>query len=379
MKISAPNVAYPVLVAAVIGIIVWANAGSLTPPVGPITPTMKDLDTVEPRIPLRAADLPKTISAPGSYYLVEDVPAASGGITIASDDVTIDLMGHRLEGTSGDGIVVTNFYRNLEVRNGVIRDWPASGIDATLLNNGRFENLRISGTGTLGMIVGTNTVITGCTVVSCGGVGITVGSAGVIAECTAVSNGGHGIAVLNESTITNCNAKSNVGNGIDASGEGNSIIGCSATFNTGRGISALAGGTITACSTQRNGTIGIFAQENFTVSNCTSNLNTTDNIFVIRHCLVLNNNCRGKQANDAGIRATSAANRIEGNNVTHNTEGIAINFAGNIIVKNTATTNGTNYNITAGNSYGPIFIVAGAGDISTVAGGASHPWTNFSY
>ena len=68
---------------------------------------------------------------------------------------------------------------------------------------------------------------------------------------------------------------------------------------------------------------------------------------------------------------SSAGNRIEGNNVIDSDRGIDVDVTGNIIIKNTARGNTTNY-IVAGNTVGPIL---GISDpiVST------NPWANFSY
>jgi len=79
----------------------------------------------------------------------------------------------------------------------------------------------------------------------------------------------------------------------------------------------------------------------------------------------------------AGIRVSGDRNRIEANHVSGNGTGILVAGTDNLIVKNSAANNTTDYSIVAGNAYGPIVGVAGAGDISTIAQ-ASHPWANFS-
>ncbi len=52
------RVSGPVLVAATVGGIIWVSAGDLNPPSGPVTPTMKTLTEVEPRIAINATNTP---------------------------------------------------------------------------------------------------------------------------------------------------------------------------------------------------------------------------------------------------------------------------------------------------------------------------------
>ena len=87
-----------------LGVVLFYSSGALAgdlEPTGPPAPTMKTLEEVEARTPIHAEDLPLTISGSGSYYLVEDITfgtANENGITITTDDVTIDLNGFKLEG-----------------------------------------------------------------------------------------------------------------------------------------------------------------------------------------------------------------------------------------------------------------------------------------
>src|ERR1022692_1207533 len=80
--------------------------GALTPPGAPV-PTMKTLDQIEPRTPI--SSLPFTITVPGSYYVTSNLTASSGGILIATNNVTLDLDGSALSfiqmsgGGGGDG------------------------------------------------------------------------------------------------------------------------------------------------------------------------------------------------------------------------------------------------------------------------------------
>ena len=84
-----------------------AGQGSLTPPAGPIGPTMKTLDQVEARRPLIAgqpgvsidSNGTITISQEGSYYLTGNLrilAAGANGINVSDSNVSLDLNGYAL-------------------------------------------------------------------------------------------------------------------------------------------------------------------------------------------------------------------------------------------------------------------------------------------
>ena len=144
--------------------------GSLTPPGAP-APTMKTLDQLEPRTPIAA--LPFTISASGSYYVTGNLTAAgaASGITIATNDVTLDLGGFALtgggSGTTGRAIDVTGLLRrNIYIRNGTVRGWSNGGVRADLATAVTVEKVRVIGNsgnaGDAGLVVGANSLVQDC-------------------------------------------------------------------------------------------------------------------------------------------------------------------------------------------------------------------------
>jgi hypothetical protein len=83
--------------------------GSLTPPGSP-APTMRSLDQIEARTPI--SSLPFTINTSGSFYLTKNLSVSSGdGITIATNQVTLDLNGFSISSSasspSGSGIALS--------------------------------------------------------------------------------------------------------------------------------------------------------------------------------------------------------------------------------------------------------------------------------
>ena len=295
--------------------------GPLDPPAAP-APTQKTQIT----------SLPITINSSGSYILMSDLtcasctPGGTNGITITADNVDIDLNGFALIGpgkasASGDGIRVTGSF-NIRIHNGTVRDWKGDGVDVSAINS-QLENLRAFDNG---------------------GDGLRIFDYGTIRNCNAMGNGGVGIfAVL--STVIGCTSSVNaVGFHVD----GSLLRDCKAESNSGDGIQNLGiGGAIEGC---------------YAISNGGDGIEVFQGIRVVGNDLVSN-----------GIHVTQSGNHIEGNTIVFSGTGIDANPAtGNIIIKNSATQNTTDYDIAAGNTVGPIL---GAAD--PIA--STNPWANFSY
>ena len=240
-----------------------------------------------------------------------------------------------------------------------------------------------------GVVSGNNSSIRGCSVMDSQGSGITAGHSSSIIGCLAQGNTGPaGIKVGNGSVVTECAAKENIGSyGIQA-GTSCSIKNCSASLNKGTGsisygIFASNGSTILACTAYLNNTtnsapftsnqgIGIGVASSAIVKNCSSYANYGDGIKLSGDCLVEGNTCDGNGvggADGAGIHSTSSDNRIDGNTVTDNDRGIDVDSSGNLIVRNSASGNSTQYSIAAGNDTGTI-------QITPVGAGA---WDNFNF
>lgn len=199
---------------------VITSAGNLNPPVGPVAPTMKTLEEVEPRTPITS--LPFTITTPGSYYLTGNLSTASDGILVSASDVTIDLMGFVITGPgpgSNSGIELDSFnHENLTVRNGTVRSFENGVIANEAEENARggvtVEGVRVLDIGLYGIdIRAKNGLIRDChaaisdtpSIFSSTGIGVT---GGVIDGCRAhgfsVGLGGVAGAVISNSLATGC-------------------------------------------------------------------------------------------------------------------------------------------------------------------------------
>jgi hypothetical protein len=206
-----------------------AFGGPLDPP-GPPGSTRP---IVEPRIPITqpasSADFPIVISQPGSYYLAANITGVSGkhGISISSNNVTIDLNGFHLVGVNGSlsGITVPILAGGLEIHNGVVRGWGGSGIEAGAAR-GVFEDLQLEDNGSLGLSAAAASIVTRVEARGHTGYGIqlaNVGEGGRVEDCIATANG-YGVGILGSGvTVEGCVLASNSVAGVDIGGNGNRV------------------------------------------------------------------------------------------------------------------------------------------------------------
>lgn len=285
------------------------GAGSLEPSAAP-GPIMKTLDEVEPRIPIKASDLPLTISEPRSYYLTETINFSvtnTEAITIESNDVTIDLMGYSLigpgkaAGTVGSGIRIINSNSNIEIRNGTIRNFRWTGIYS---NNSNSKNHRI---------IGVRVLSNGDSGVSLGGPSL------LVKDCTASKNGVFGLRTGGESVMTGNTAYGNGANGISSSD-----------------------GSVITNNTTTNNNYGIYAASNCVISGNMVSDNASSGIYVPSGagCVITGNVVSDNLSN--GIYVSTSGSVITGNLTTNNT-GIGISAGAYALVdQNVSYSNGTN-------------------------------------
>ena len=312
-------------VAAVLGLFVAAafsgivSGGPLDPP-GPPASTQPQ---VEPRTPI--SSLPYIISTPGSYFLTRSLSASTGsGITISANDVTIDLMGFTLAGTSlttTDGIVSSGGLRSITIKNGNVNDWAGNGINlvsATLIG---IDGVNLTQNGTTGMDVGANARVTNCSVVTYnpGVVAIRVGGSSVVSDCSTQGYG-TGIATSENSTVKDC----------------------SVTSATATGIYVTDRSVVQRCSVSNTGTIsggnGIYADGQETT---------------VRDSSV--RTVYGGLCCSFGIRSTGLRNNIVGNETFQAATGIVLAENASTLVERNTHAGGDNFLVgLAGNDVAPV-------------------------
>lgn len=324
MKLSPRLIASLTLISAFLIPARIYSQGSLTPPGAP-APTMKTLDQVEARTPISSA--PYNITNAGSYYLTTNITLSGlNAILISTNNVALDLNGFTLAGAgSSIGIFVSAPATNITVRNGILKSWTTC-IHAGSGLNCQFENLQLTQS-SFGMVLG------------------------------------------DSSLVSRCNAFTNASIGI-ATGEGCRVMDCIARFNGNNGIQGGSGCNITGCVAENNGSDGIMLDRGI-VKDCVCRLNNGSGINAFINCRVINNNCLNNHV--CGINMSTGGHVVDGNTVVGNGFGIGTTSStGNLVIRNSASGNATNYFLSVTDTAGPVI------GVSTIATN-TNPHANFGY
>ena len=392
------------------------GAGPLNPPVGAIGSTAKPLAEIEPRTAINAVNTPGDtdsvykITQPGSYYLTGTLIGVVGkrGIEIALPTdgptgtalgvVSIDLNGFALETNSNgtgqgggagtlEGIKVIGF-ASVTVRNGVVRGWGGHGLDLSGPGTVAVTGVSACDNSGTGIFAPNGAVITNCFANGNFRVGIEAGG-GSVTDCTANSNGGDGFSV-SIGTISRCTATGNNENGIHAATC--VVTDCVGRANQMNGFYDNGSATFQRCVADSNAQDGFNLGGETSVTDSVATNNRGDGIECAFNCTVRGNTCALNGSKNAGhnpgagaaIHVYGDGNRIEGNTCTQADRGVQVDSVRNIIIRNTCRGNTTNWQIAAGNSYGPI-VNGGAGAGYTGNGtaasslGSTDPSANFNY
>lgn len=195
------------LSAAVMALLVLAALAGVARggPLDPADPPSSTLPQIEPRIPI--SQLPFTITDEGSYYVTRSLSGTSG-ITVLSDNVTIDLNGFALVGPGGGGtagISVPNFpTQNVIIKNGLVEFYDV-GISAGAAVSSRIEGVTVryyAANGT-GVQLGSTSVLEDCIIDGIGtaGTGVNLGARSVIRECSVIGNRFEGVRAFESAIV----------------------------------------------------------------------------------------------------------------------------------------------------------------------------------
>lgn len=357
---------------------------------------MKTLDQVEPRKPINATNTPGDVNSffrittSGSYYLTGNVTGVSGknGVSIAANDVTIDLKGFTLRGvgSSLDGVHVESGNTRLTVRNGTISGWGGDGVDEIDggATDGIYQNIHATVNGADGLRLNEKCVVTACKLDHNSGSGMSCGGRATIKDCTSNDNVLLGF-YFGAGSILDSVASSNGSLGIQSFDEPVLIKNCVVFGSGDTGIRSDGGGKIVDCISRLNSFAGIDTGYYATVSNCTVK-NNPIGIFVGGFSQIAGNMGEG---NGDGIATYDDQNVIDGNQMANGGTGIHVlaNSIHNLIIRNRVSHDpafpATSYDIPADNRYGPIVDLTGVGTPAVSGNTAadttttSHPWANF--
>ena len=340
-----------------------SRAGDPTPPPGPITGTMKTLTQVEPRTPLNSlpgdANTAILINEPGSYYLTGDivVTGQKDGIRVSADHVSIDLNGYRLIGPgnlTSVGIVCNGSRINFTLRNGTLTGWGYASLniggfmrhclfeDLTLTNNPAgnleqndvdhsiFRNIRVKGSGEVGIAMGDNCVMSNCTIEGCHA-GISGTFNCVVSDCTVMGATGTGIGLFGGGVIERCAVRS-----------------CPAGLYVGSG-GIIRDCSVTSCAVAIES--GGFAR----IQDCVIMGSTTVGVRILQRDHVVGVKISNSAIGIQSTPTTNVRNIIDGNIITTCPVGVRVLGAGSIITKNLVTESTTNpFDIAPGNTVGTI-------------------------
>lgn len=372
MRASIIGAAICVVAGAGLGAAFFA-AGPLNPPAGAVASTYKTLTEVEPRIAIGAATTPGdalaryVITQPGSYYFMGNVVTTGGkaALRIEADNVSVDIMGFTLDGSTdasptANGIQTNSHRRNITIRNGTVSGFRSYGITGPM-SLCHFEDLLVSSNrlGQLEVFNADDSIARNVRIFATAGeAGLTLGQNATIEGC--VMDGGFlGIAVLS-GTISRCTVNNVSGVGLRCSQAG-VISGCV--------VSGMTSG-----SSFNNG--GIVAGTGTRVERCTLRNCVAAGVFLAGSCEVVDCQFWGCDRGVAASAFQTSRGRIEGNTFQLCATGVMLDTARHIVIGNRFTGNTANITAVAGSTVGEVLNFSAGGTMTAVN---SHGAANIVY
>ena len=325
---------------------------------------------------LLLCEIPETLRWPCSVKLagtLTSTHATSNGITVAANDVTIDLAGHSLVGpgvTGGSGIRQMSGSSGLRVLNGTIRNWRNSNVHAidAVGTHGVFDSIQ-SVSNAYGLAGGPGTLFSKCQAVTAlDGNGFEGGAGSIFADCNS-RKCSRGFYADEGSSFINCSAYTNEYDGFYVSG-GCSLKGCTAARNSGSGFWVGRGSVVAQCVAYGNSSNGYYVMPGVEITECTAVDSGGHGIQTSQECLITRNNVKNNVL--AGIYVGFYRTKIVGNHLDGNGSGIVIVNADNLVIQNSVN-GSTPYSIAAGNATGMLINVTGGASVS------GDPWANIVY
>lgn len=253
---------------------VSVSHAQINPPIGPVGPSLSEIDQIEPRRAVSAGP----ITTPGSYYLSGNASSIGSGVIIAVGSVTLDLAGFTLTGDNNGpndfGIWVTaNSDEPVVIKNGTVKNFEGGGVE--VVNDAQpvlLHNVSAVRNG-FGFRIPGGASLAGCHALNNAGNGFEIGDPnlpGRISNLERCTSTGHGIGfriwnarllgcrasgatstgfIVNDGTLVECIANSNGVQGFN--GRDASFVACAATSNGTVGFQ-LIGGSIEGSRTRDN-------------------------------------------------------------------------------------------------------------------------------
>ena len=319
------------------------------------------------QLDLLLSEIPETIPWPALVRLAGSLTGGIGtnGITIAANDVTIDLQGHSLAGAPGSKFgIYARAVRNTTVRNGNVVHWDDGGVYMhSDVINAVVESIAARSNGLTGINIGTKSTARNCEASYNVGRGISCAGDGRIESCSVYQNGDSGVYMEKRGVVVDTFSADNNQHGFAAS-----LVGSSVLFSR--------------CNAENNGRHGFVLNSSCTLADSTASRNGGSGVWIDS----VNNVIRGNhfdRNDERGIYALFFGNRIEQNHVTANSVGIEAVNPNNFIAGNTCIGNDTNFYVVAGNVCQVIPPAQNTtlinGNSGGVAAGSPSPWINFAY